>query len=332
MCVCVLFLKVYPYDKKGDCKLSILRSITDHKISSRACFSWYLNCIYSVTEPQVTRTPESKKPQIKGEYSIAHFPAVRSDMMQTGFYLSTMDGSFSSFSHLFIVCGACRSQLCPSIIGNKLRSSGTVVRHLYPLSHLARPGYRSLPSVHVKALWLMSIWWALCFGFFSPQQTRKAAQELNFVKNPHSFSLLVAKGNLWLKRPQSVSPYSPGWAGSLAQAAHFCRMFLCCGGHVSLLHPVIERPCIPEVLPSSGSERGIPCLLEYAELFISFGDTGFSLSCVTTADLMVRIRKKCNFSNFCEGWEAFRLRDKHRHGPPSASNHGERFKTRLVPV
>lgn len=158
-------------------------------------------------------------------------------------------------------------------------------------------------------MWRRWGWWA--FGehcALASSHRRKAAQELNFVKNLHSFSLLVAKGNLWLKRPQFVSPYSSGWAGSLAQAAHFCRMFLCYGGHISLLHSVIERPCIPEVLPSSGSERGIPCLLEYAELFISFWDTGFSPFCVTTADLTVRIRKKCNFSKFCEGWEAFRLR------------------------
>lgn len=177
----------------------------------------------------------------------------------------------------------------PSIIGIKLRSLGTVLRHLYPLSLLARPGCRSFPGVHVKALWMTSIRWALCFGFFSPQQTRKAAQELNFVKNLHSVSLIVAKGNLWLKRPQSVLPYSSGWAGSLARAAYLCRMFLCCRGHISLWHPVIERPCILEVLPSSGSERGIPCLLEYAEFFISFWGTGFRPLCVTTADLTVRI-------------------------------------------
>lgn len=193
-------------------------------------------------------------------------------MLPTGFYLSIMNRSFSSFSRLFIVCGgqssACRSQLCLPSQGIKLRSSGTVVRQLYPLSHLARPGCL-LPRCSCKGIMddehsLSTVMWLLL-----TTANHKSCPKAKFCQEPAFIQPACGKGKpvvketticvaiqLWLG--WLLSPgCTPLQGDSVLRRSHFW-------------HPVIERPCILEVLPSSGSERGIPCLLEYAELFNSF--------------------------------------------------------------
>jgi hypothetical protein len=119
-----------------------------------------------------------------------------------------MDSSFSSLSFAFIAYGGqrstCRTQFSPSILwvpGIELRSSHTVVGHLYPLSHLASPGCLSLPSKDIVYKYP-----ACPMLSFLTTVNQKSCQRAKLCQGPAygEGKPVIRECNLWLGRLLSL--------------------------------------------------------------------------------------------------------------------------------
>lgn len=149
-----------------------------------------------------------------------------------------MGSSFSLLSRVFTVYGGqkstCKTQFSPSILWVpeiKLGSSSTVVEHLYPLSHLASPGYHPLPS---KVIAYDKYPVCTLLSRLLTTVNQKSCQRAKLCQEP-----ACGEGKPVVREKAACIALQLRLGRLLSSGSHFLSMvFLSCTGYFPLQHPV----------------------------------------------------------------------------------------------